>query len=318
MKKLNITKETFEKSKYFTGKYGKLAFVSESGKIFKTSKGNILKFAKESRRELEPTNGRKSFGHKAYVEDDGDGFTLYSYNTPVARIERLESGHGQEFSLLSDYLSTTTLTHIHSFLQTYGLKDIPTRDLLEMNVGDSVPMTSEESKNVVKETWERYPAANGCTIHDCGDCFVVTNKNGTTIGQCKTMTEAETIAENADEYTAKKLGGYAESRKRIVKEGAGAGYTVEIKDLKFGKIIDYKLEKGEKSWEDSYKVKVEVAPGVYKIGAEDYYNDFFWQEHEFGETPDAQIDGGYAIFDIALDGNPDEDDEALFQMSREL
>ena len=48
---------------------------------------------------------------------------------------------------------------------------------------------------LVKETWERYPAANGCTIHDCGDCFVVTNKNGTTIGQCNTMTEAETIAE---------------------------------------------------------------------------------------------------------------------------
>ncbi len=39
-------------------------------------------------------------------------------------------------------------------------------------------------RKIVKETWERYPAANGCTIHDCGDCFVVTNKNGTTIGQC--------------------------------------------------------------------------------------------------------------------------------------
>ncbi len=258
MNKLNITKETFEKSKYFTSKYGKLAFVSESGKIFKTSKGKILKFAKEStfndriandeeytflrvsvawdvegdeppkglptsvyikvpsyiyegdgemnlsgmiedyfgyrvddvypsvaderdkkrvkdwllwtddeglveddgvgmrynegmRRELEPTNGRASFGRKAYVEDDGDGFTLYSYNTPVARIERLDSGHGQEFSLLSDYLSNTTLTHIHSFLQSYGLKDIPTKKLLEMNVGDSVPMMDAESKKLVKE-----------------------------------------------------------------------------------------------------------------------------------------------------------------------
>ena len=52
-----------------------------------------------------------------------------------------------------------------------------------------------------------------------------------------------------------------------MKEGAGAGYTVEIKGLKFGKIIDYKLKKGEKSWEDSYKVKVEVVPGVYEIAA---------------------------------------------------
>ena len=44
MKKLSITKEQFEKSKYFTNKYGKLAFVSESGKLFKTDKGHVLRF----------------------------------------------------------------------------------------------------------------------------------------------------------------------------------------------------------------------------------------------------------------------------------
>jgi hypothetical protein len=44
MKKLNITKERFEKSNYFKNKYGKLEYVSESGKLFKTSKGKILKF----------------------------------------------------------------------------------------------------------------------------------------------------------------------------------------------------------------------------------------------------------------------------------
>ena len=48
MKKLNITKEAFEKSKYFTKKYGKLEYVSESGKLFKTEKGKVLKFVKES------------------------------------------------------------------------------------------------------------------------------------------------------------------------------------------------------------------------------------------------------------------------------
>ena len=47
MKKLNITKETFEKSKYFKNKYGNLEYVSESGKLFKTEKGKILMF-KES------------------------------------------------------------------------------------------------------------------------------------------------------------------------------------------------------------------------------------------------------------------------------
>lgn len=44
MKKLNITKEAYDKSKYFTRKYGKLEYVSESGKIYKTDKGKILKF----------------------------------------------------------------------------------------------------------------------------------------------------------------------------------------------------------------------------------------------------------------------------------
>jgi len=47
MKKLNITKERFEKSRYFTKKYGTLAYVSESGKVFKTDKGKVLMF-KES------------------------------------------------------------------------------------------------------------------------------------------------------------------------------------------------------------------------------------------------------------------------------
>ena len=48
MKKLNITKEQFEKSRYFTKKYGELEYVSESGKVFKTSKGNVLMFVKEA------------------------------------------------------------------------------------------------------------------------------------------------------------------------------------------------------------------------------------------------------------------------------
>ena len=48
MTKLNITRERFEKSRYFKNKYGKLAYVSESGKVFKTDKGKVLKFVKES------------------------------------------------------------------------------------------------------------------------------------------------------------------------------------------------------------------------------------------------------------------------------
>ena len=44
MKKLNITKEQFNRSRYFKNKYGKLEYVSESGKVYKTSKGIVLKF----------------------------------------------------------------------------------------------------------------------------------------------------------------------------------------------------------------------------------------------------------------------------------
>ena len=44
MKKLNITKEQFNKSNYFQTKYGKLEYVSESGKVYKTNKGHVIKF----------------------------------------------------------------------------------------------------------------------------------------------------------------------------------------------------------------------------------------------------------------------------------
>lgn len=48
MKKLNITKKRFNESKYFQNKYGKLEFVSESGKVYKTDKGQLIKFVNEN------------------------------------------------------------------------------------------------------------------------------------------------------------------------------------------------------------------------------------------------------------------------------
>lgn len=47
MKKLNITKKQFSESKYFQTKYGKLKYVSESGNVYKTDKGNVLRFNEE-------------------------------------------------------------------------------------------------------------------------------------------------------------------------------------------------------------------------------------------------------------------------------
>ena len=52
MKKLPITKEAFEKSRYFKNKYGKLEYVSESGKVFKTDKGKILMFKEDTIQRL--------------------------------------------------------------------------------------------------------------------------------------------------------------------------------------------------------------------------------------------------------------------------
>lgn len=55
MKKLHITKEQFSKSKYLNQKYGKLKFVSESGRYYKTDKGEVLNLFHEA---------------KEYIDDD--------------------------------------------------------------------------------------------------------------------------------------------------------------------------------------------------------------------------------------------------------
>lgn len=99
--------------------------------------------------------------------------------------------------------------------------------------------------------------------------------------------------------------------KNLVKEGAGAGYTVRIKDLKFGSI------KGKERYDDYYECKVEILPGEYEIGAEDYYNDFFWEIHEYtDEEPTAKIDGGVAT--IAYSTNSYDEDEADDELRREI
>lgn len=43
-KRLNITREFFDRSRYFKTKYGELEMVSESGDKYKTTKGNVLIF----------------------------------------------------------------------------------------------------------------------------------------------------------------------------------------------------------------------------------------------------------------------------------
>ena len=68
MKKLNITKEQFNRSSYFRNKYGKLEYVSESGKLFKTNKDKVLMF-KESIKDIAP--GIQDWGTTVYIEELG-------------------------------------------------------------------------------------------------------------------------------------------------------------------------------------------------------------------------------------------------------
>ena len=86
MKKLNITKEQFNKSRYFKNKYGKLEYVSESGKLFKTSKGKVLKFNESADTSMEEklSEWEYDFNESHGLEGDDKlnlGFYI-GYDTP--------------------------------------------------------------------------------------------------------------------------------------------------------------------------------------------------------------------------------------------
>ena len=96
MKKLNITKEQFNKSRYFTKKYGTLAYVSESGKVFKTDKGKVLMF-KES------------------IVDDDDDYARFVMSDLTDSIEKYLKSNKDDLDLESveqvmDYNTALLLT----------------------------------------------------------------------------------------------------------------------------------------------------------------------------------------------------------------
>lgn len=66
--------------------------------------------------ELRPTDNRKSFYGKAVaIERDNGDIELRSYNTIVARIRN------RAFERLWNGYSVTTMRHINSFIDTYGI-----------------------------------------------------------------------------------------------------------------------------------------------------------------------------------------------------
>ena len=92
--------------------------------------------------------------------------------------------------------------------------------------------------------------------------------------------------------------------------GAGAGYHVHIKGLELGDVLERRLIKGKEPYEDYWLVKMSIVPGEYEIGAEDYYNDFFWQIHELGcgDEPTARIDSGVAHVEYPSEWNDEDRD----------
>lgn len=71
MKKLNITKEQYKESEY-AKKYGNLKYVSESstGRLFKTDKGQILKFVAEAREYVDDNSIESDTAEEFIIFDD--------------------------------------------------------------------------------------------------------------------------------------------------------------------------------------------------------------------------------------------------------
>ena len=113
MKKLPITKEAFEKSNYFKNKYGKLEYVSESGKVFKTDKGRILMFKESNNSVID-----RSFGggrHKGYQFSLNDFPGNFPKDKFMSLIESLSTDHCK--------LKVCNLKHEHRmFVQWVGEK----------------------------------------------------------------------------------------------------------------------------------------------------------------------------------------------------
>ena len=74
MKKLKVTKERFEKSRYFQRKYGKLEYVSESGNVYKTANGTVVRFITEAREYVDDDSIEEDSAEEFIIFDDPDIF----------------------------------------------------------------------------------------------------------------------------------------------------------------------------------------------------------------------------------------------------
>ena len=84
--------------------------------------------------ELQPTNGRKSFGRKAIVYDDGKTAQLRSYDTIVAEVTYWHP----DKAVVYGWYSSTTAIHINTFLDKYWFKTM-TREEMECDRETKLP-----------------------------------------------------------------------------------------------------------------------------------------------------------------------------------
>ena len=77
---------------------------------------------------LEPVNNRKSFYNKCKVETEGDISTLISYTTKVATYN-----HKTNKMVVKAWYSSTTATHINSFLVYFGFETCSKKEMENYN-----------------------------------------------------------------------------------------------------------------------------------------------------------------------------------------
>lgn len=90
MKKLNVTKERFEKSRYFKKKYGTLKFVSESGRTYKTDKGEVIRFVTEAREYIDDDSIEEETAEEFIIFEDPDIFKK------IAEVQKKENKEAQD------------------------------------------------------------------------------------------------------------------------------------------------------------------------------------------------------------------------------
>lgn len=106
MNKLNVTKERFEKSRYFKRKYGTLKYISESGRTYKTDKGKIIRFVTEARE---------------YIDDDS-----------------IDEESAEEFIIFEDPKIFEQIANVHKKEEKKVEKEIEQKDITKQDVKQEV------------------------------------------------------------------------------------------------------------------------------------------------------------------------------------